>query len=424
MTRLVRQALILVLAAWLAGASAALAAGSGEGPAAAEAQTARGQVLVMLRMAPQHFRPNGDYGAGYDDRLGLNARRMLASRIAREHGLVLVTSWPMPLLSLDCYVMAIPDDRSPEAVAAALSNGPGVAWAQPMGEFRAQGGPPSYNDPLFPVQPAAHEWRLADLHEIATGRNVRIAVIDSMVEANHPDLAGQVQLSENFIDARPSAPEAHGTGVAGVIAAIGNNGLGIVGVAPHARLMALRACWQSPEPHGAPATLCDTLSLAKALHFAVAHDAQIINLSLAGPSDPLLGKLIDVALARGVTVVAAYDPNLPAGGFPASHPGVIAVADEASGAPRPGAYLAPGRDIPTTQPGRRWYLVSGSSYAAAHVSGLFALLREKAPGGRAAVELVSAARRGGAIDACASLLRAAGPCGCACARPPGVIARR
>jgi subtilisin family serine protease len=183
--------------------------------------------------------------------------------------------------------------------------------------------------------------------------------------------------------------------VAGVIAAVQDNQIGIVGVAPDARLMALRACWQD-----AVATLCDTLSLAKAVHYAVDHSAQVINLSLAGPPDMLLGRLIDVALARGIVVVSAVDPNLAGGGFPASHKGVVAVT--LSGSSAAGAVAAPGRDIPTTEPGGRWGLVNGSSYSAAHVSGLFALMRERMRRGGAAMALISA---GGSIDACATLSR-------------------
>ena len=122
----------------------------------------------------------------------------------------------------------------------------------------------------------------------------------------------------------------------------------------------------------------------------------MINLSLSGPPNVLLGRLIDAALARGVVVVGAVDPALAGGGFPASHKGVVAVAAD----PRAGAFAAPGRDIPTTQPGAKFGLVSGSSYAAAHVSGLIALVREREPRG-AVRRLVSA--RDDAIDACATL---------------------
>jgi subtilisin family serine protease len=228
------------------------------------------------------------------------------------------------------------------------------------------------------------------------------------VDLRHPDLAGQVQVSRDFLPAHPGAAERHGTGVAGIIAARADNRAGIAGVAPGARLMALRACWQD----AAADTLCDTLSLAMAISFAIDHGAEVINLSLAGPPDLLLGRLIDLAIAHGAVVVGASDPKLAQGGFPASHPGVVAVADDQGGPARPGAFVAPGRDVPTTQPGGQWSLVSGSSYAAAHVSGLYALIRERSP---RPVRLVTFG--GGVIDACATLLKVSAPCaGCGCAR--------
>jgi len=378
------------------------------------------QILVLLRAPPPHFRPNATYGDGYDDGLGRAARRRVAARLARAHGLTLVTDWPMPLLGLDCFVMAAPAGRSAEAEAVLLSRDPGVAWSEPMHVYSGQSAPAAPNDPLFRAQPAAVQWRLADLHQMSTGRNVLVAVIDSQIERNHPDLVGQVQVDESFVPGPPVAGEDHGTGVAGVIAARANNGVGIAGVAPDARLMALRACWQlGPAP---AATLCDSLTLAKALEFAIDHRARVINLSIGGPSDILLGRLIDVALARGVAVVGAYDHALPGGGFPASHAGVVAVTDGPVEGGMTGVYTAPGRDVPTTQPGGRWSFVNGSSFAAAHVSGLMALMRqggEKA--GRTPV-LVTEKTGGGAIDACASLVRALGSCDCACARPAGVPA--
>src|ERR1700745_3334406 len=118
-----------------------------------------------------------------------------------------------------------------------------------------------------------------------------------------PDLAGQILTLQDFVLDHPRAPEQHGTGVAGIIAAVADNHIGIAGVAPRARLRALRACWQE----GSSGAGCDTLSLAKALYFAIGHDAQVINLSLSGPSDPLLGPLIDVALRHGAVGGGALD---------------------------------------------------------------------------------------------------------------------
>jgi len=393
----------------LAGTSFALADAATRPP-----QESR-QILVLLRLPSSHLRGGVDYGDAYDDAASHAARRRIAGKIARAHGLALAQDWPMPLIGVDCYVMTVPAGQTPKSAADAVSRDRVVEWAEPMSAYHGQAATSAPNDPLFEAQPAAHVWRLADLHQIRTGRGVSIAVIDSMIDAAHPDLAGQIQTRANFVQGRSDAPESHGTGVAGVIAAVENNGLGIAGIAPGARLMALRACWQQGRADAAvPGTTCDTLGLAEALHFAVTHNAQIINLSLSGPPDLLLGKLIDVALARGATVIAAADPNLPGGGFPASHLGVISVGVDGLAGPSEGRYTAPGRDVPTTQPGGQWTLVNGSSFAAAHVSGLFALLRERAPNARSDRALVTFRAGGGAIDACASLMRAVGPCDCAC----------
>ncbi len=373
-------------------------------PSAASA-VAGHQVLLLLRLPPQHYRPESAYSGGYGDGAAHGARRRVAAALAREHGLSLATDWAMPLLGVDCYVMDVPPDQAPERVAQALSQDPRVAWAQTMNVYRTRG----HNDPLYSLQPAAQTWHLSELHEVATGRNVRVAIVDSGVDDKHPDLAGQLALKQNFVDERSDVPEQHGTAVAGIIAARADNGVGIVGVAPNASLLALRACWQETPQ----STLCSSLTLAMALHFAIAHEADVINLSLSGPPDRLLARLIDAALTRNITVVAAVDRGLPDGGFPASHAGVVAVADAAGPPSASPALLAPGRDVPTTLPGGRWNLVSGSSYAAAHVAGLFALLRERLPQREMAPSAASVLSfSSGQIDACATLARVAGDAAC------------
>jgi subtilisin family serine protease len=88
------------------------------------------------------------------------------------------------------------------------------------------------------------------------------------------------------------------------------------------------------------------------------------------------------------------------------------VSDSAAAAARGNVYVAPGRDVPTTEPGGRWFVVNGSSFAAAHVSGLIALMRER--GHAPSMTLVAERRGGGAIDACATLIKAGGACDCSC----------
>ena len=391
------------------------ATSSGRSP---DATSSGRQILVMLRIPPDHHRPGASYGGDYGNEITIAQRRRLAQNIAQHYGLGFVgDGWQMPLLGLDCYVMQVGPDETVSSAMKRIAADPDILWSEPMQVYEAKAAPPAAdNDPLFAVQPAAVSWSLAALHRVATGRGVVVAVVDSRVEQDHPDLAGQFAASQDFVDGRPGSAETHGTGVAGVIAAKSGNGLGISGVAPGARLMALRACWQTKPNAANAATLCDSLSLAKALHYAIEHDALVINLSLSGPPDRLLAQLIGIALSRGITVVAAYDPALPQGGFPASAPNVIRVATQSLPAAPAGVYLAPGEDVPTTQPGGKWGLVDGSSYAAAHVSGLVALVREH--NDHPPDPLLAATwPAGGDIDACATMLRAAKPCDCICPNP-------
>lgn len=370
------------------------------------------QVLVMLRLPPNHVRGGATYSGSYGDAASQAARRRMANAIARARGMRVADSWPMPMIGVDCFVFDLPAGMAVEDAVKALSRDKGVLWAQPMQVYQAQGGRGD-RDPLYAAQPSAGAWRLSDLHRFATGQGVRVAVIDSKIDIGHPDLAGQFSTSQDFVGTRAQPAELHGTGIAGVIAAKANNGIGIAGIAPEARLMALRACWETGK--GTAPTLCSTLTLARAIQYAIDHSAQIINLSLSGPPDPLLDKLLDIALSRGITVVAAYDADAQQGGFPASKSGVVAVVDESLRSWPSTVYGAPGRDIPTTQPGGRWYIVNGSSYAVAHISGLLALVREERGGARARI----AVRPDRVVDACATLMAVTPTCDCGCALQTG-----
>jgi len=397
------------LAAILALLAAASAAAEHDAPASSDAGQ---QVLVLLRLPAPHFRPEGNYAAGYSDAAGNATRRRIAAALARSNGLSNVASWPLPILGLDCYIMDVPAPRRADDVAVELARDPRVEWAQPMNTFRALG----HDDPLFAMQPAARRWHLDELHAVASGSEVRIAVVDSSVESTHPDLAGQIAARANLLGDRREQAETHGTAVAGIIAARADNQVGIVGVAPRARLLALRACWQAAVDE----TLCTSLSLAIALHTAIDQGAQVINLSLGGPADRLIGQLVRSALERGIDVVAAGDRKAARGGFPADVPGVVAVVDDDAGAVPAGMVGAPGTDVATTLPGARWGVVSGASYAAAHVSGLLAVMRDvrsksKVGLGGIAADLVLLADR--RIDACASLRRAGAACPCDCSGP-------
>lgn len=192
-----------------------------------------------------------------------------------------------------------------------------------------------------------------------------IAVVDSAIDASHPDLSGRLAPLKDFVgDGQVSAAEDHGTAIAGIIAADVANGTGIVGIAPTAKLTSLRACWQAQHAPGE----CNSFSLARALNFALLNDFDIINLSLGGPPDPLLRELIQTAIKKNIVVVAAWGEEESAT-FPASVPGVIT-----AGGPTEISIPAPSVDVISTAPHNNYRYFSGSSVAAAHVSGISALL--------------------------------------------------
>ncbi|MDB5675132.1 MAG: hypothetical protein JWM65_2114, partial [Sphingomonas bacterium] len=87
------------------------------------------QILVMLRLAPSHVRPNSSYGGDYGDSMSRAARRRTALRIARREGLELVDGWPMPLVGVDCFVMRVPASMSVEAAIARVSKDSAVMWS-------------------------------------------------------------------------------------------------------------------------------------------------------------------------------------------------------------------------------------------------------------------------------------------------------
>jgi subtilisin family serine protease len=218
---------------------------------------------------------------------------------------------------------------------------------------------------------------VAEAHHISRGGGVRVAVIDTGVDMQHPDLAGRTLLTRNYVDTDEAGFRAdrHGTQVAGLIAAAANNGIGIVGVAPDVKLMAYKACWQ---PVAASAGRCNSFTIAQALADALTARAQVINLSLVGPNDPLLEALTAKATGSGVIVVGATseDPRL---GFPAKLPAVLAVAEAESAAADTGSLRAPARDLVTLVPNGHYDFASGSSLATAQVTGVVALLLARNP---------------------------------------------
>lgn len=280
-----------------------------------------------------------------------------------------------------------------------------------------------YSDPYATLTYGPQQTRARELQGFAGGSGAVVAVIDTGVAQDHEEFQGRLEAGVDTTGSGFSA-DIHGTAVAGIIAAAADNGIGSYGVAPKASILPIKAC--EPREAGSVGARCRTSALVKALDTAMQRDAAIINLSLAGPPDDLLARFIALAVGQDRLLVAGAGNGgthaKPA--FPAALPGVLAVtAVDAAGRifidANTGGYIdvaAPGVDIVSTAPGGQYPALSGTSMAAAHISGVLALLKELAPsmGSAELVAMVKSQARdlgdpgvdarfgAGLVDACAT----------------------
>ena len=210
----------------------------------------------------------------------------------------------------------------------------------------------------------------------------RIAIIDSGVDVTHPDLGGVTIDTFNALGDVAAETGTHGTAIAGIIAARGV----VRGIAPAATLLSVRAF---PSDQGRQPQMTTTFVLLKAMEWSIAKGARVVNLSLTGPRDPLMEKAVIAAAQKGVMMVAAAgnNGNKAPPAYPAAYSDVIAVTaidarDALYARANLGAYIAvaaPGVDVLAPARGKGHGLQSGTSFAAAHVSGILALMLERNP---------------------------------------------
>jgi hypothetical protein len=339
------------------------------------AQSSDSFIIAAVDNDPNGFlTPAGGTPRGYDNIVPYGATATARARmraLEKDYGLREVSEWPIEPLHMDCAVLKIPEGADRAALLAGMSADPRVKLAEPLQTYSTRTG---YNDPYLDLQRGFRQMDVIDAHSWSSGQGVKVAIIDTGADTQHEDLRGRIAAADNFVDSDTEQfrRDRHGTEMAGVIAAVANNHEGIVGVAPDARLLLFKACWQLQLE--ADAATCNSFTLARALVAAMDAHVQVVNLSLVGPEDPLLRGLIEAGMRKGIVFVGAASDLADGQRGLSQLPGIIEVASAERRSPSDAAVFAPGNDILTLLPGGHYDFASGDSIATAEVTGVVALL--------------------------------------------------
>jgi subtilisin family serine protease len=301
-----------------------------------------------------------------------------AEALGRRHGLRRLSSQAFPLIGATIGLFQITDGRSYERASSDFATASGVISVQRDYRYLLQEQKAGQTEG-DPAQYALAKLRLPEAHTLSRGANVLVAVIDSGIDVRHPELANSVTASFDALGTG-EAPHVHGTGIAGAIASHAR----LMGAAPSVHLIAIRAFGQ-----GSVGVESSSFVILKSLDHAVSEHAQIINMSFAGPKDALIERAVNAVAAKGIVMIAASgnagakSPPL----YPAANPNVIAVSatdakDKLFEASNRGSYIAlaaPGAEIFLPAPDQKYQITSGTSFAAAYVSGVAALVLERNP---------------------------------------------
>lgn len=260
----------------------------------------------------------------------------------------------------------------------------------------------AHADGIRDQQWALQAMRTQEAWRTTKGAGITVAVLDTGVDDEHPDLAGNVLPTKDMVGfgaSRGDRPWArHGTAMAGIIAGHGhgvNNADGVLGIAPEAKILPVRVILEDKDPARSKARSTRGNALAQGIRWAADQDVDVINLSLGDDSEsahpePSEDAAVQYALAKGSIVVASAGNGGAKGdhiSYPAAYPGVIAVtAVDEDGDRAPfstrrwyATVSAPGVDVVIADPDRRYYEGWGTSAAAAFVSGAAALIKAAHP---------------------------------------------
>jgi subtilisin family serine protease len=313
--------------------------------------------------------------------VGPNVSRQTVDAQAKRLGLTVVGVQQSGITGGTLYHFGVPPGRQVADVVRSLeTERVGIASPNYVYQIVQDAASETSSATGSPDQYTVEKLNLTEVHKISTGREVLVAVIDSKIDLNHPDLAGAI-VEEYGAVGKPEQAHSHGTGMTGAIVSHRK----LLGIAPNARILAVHAfsttTRQTPE--------ATTRQIIAGIEWAINKGARIINMSFAGPYDPMIQLAMRNAAAKGVILIAASG-NMGAKSpplYPAADPHVIAVTatDESdtlfTQAVR-GPHLAvaaPGVDVVVPAPDDTYQLTTGTSVAAAHVSGVAALLVERHP---------------------------------------------
>ncbi len=307
-----------------------------------------------------------------------NTSQPAIAQLTRRYNLSTVESQSFPLIGTTLYRLHIGSGRSVRSTLETLQNQGIVTKAQPnylfaLQEDNNQAATAAAGDP---VQYVLSKLQVVQAQAIATGKEVPVAVIDLEIDANHPDLGGSIGKAFDALGG-PDTPQLHGTEMAGAIASHGK----LLGIAPGVELLAARAF----DGHSGGTSF----AIYKSLQWAADNGARVVNMSFAGPADPAMHRMLAAASAKEIVLIAAAGnagaQSAPL--YPAADPAVIAVTatdadDHLFKMSNRGTYItlaAPGVDILALAPNDAYGITTGTSVAAAHVSGIVALLLQHDP---------------------------------------------